>query len=496
MLSIKLIVHNIIVVGVIMKLSEAGTGAYYGNACYWSNYNLTWYPALDIIINTSDINTEYQYLYSPCNLSFYSSEFDQHFAMKRYDLKTGTEQYLIPELSNYPAETDPNQPITTYQFSYTYPNESCPDLVQIVYVYWQCNETINNYPYYYEMISAGPLFDCFDSIFIQSPFACNSKNVWPKYQNNCTFTSNDKTIHLNEFITQYDYISVSNYYWTPCRNKMRGTTAQEKPSKNNWATIYTSSSTADVYSTWNLFGLNENMYYYDPVINVWNFTYFGYNITSRSSTKKNCDVFSIYILFGCDCRQSREQYTGLIEPQGECYMIFNITRNDLCINYIDQCFPNINNTNCVYYYRPNASEPYDKLNLSSLTDKQIGGVEEGGLYAFIYTPCNNNFLCSNGSFSVPSMSGRKKINANECIEPLGIFNGTDGFLVTHDYKTRTWVIEYFNGGECPTNGDQTIHFRTTWLFSSTTEWKVNYVHFVESECLYDVSITSKFGGSN
>eukprot|EP01084_Bolivina_argentea_P138979 244549_1 len=477
---------------IITKVVKSGTGAYYGYVyCQQSgNYNLSWYPLLDITLNTSDINSQYQYLYSPCNLSFYSTELDEHFAMKRYDLSTGEEQYLIPTAAFQYVEPvrDPNQPILTWKFEYSYPNNSCPNSVQIIQIYWQCNATIDNYPYYNQIISAGPLFDCFDSIFIQSPCACDDSLVYPEYQPNCTFLSNGKTLNLYDYPVGYVSGYDNHYIWAACHNvKLAGYYF----SQNNYGTLYPNDKqSADVYATWHL-STGVNMYHYDPTINVWNFTLIGYNITRQINFNNpyHCDVFETYIIFGCNCYTSYKQYIELIEPNNECYMTINVTKNDLCIDYINQCFPYKNNTNCVYYYRHNDQEPYDKLNLSALTNQQIGDVEQGGLYAFIYTPCNNNFFCNN----VSSMAGRKTINSNQCIESLALFNGTSSFNVTHEMGTSNWIIEYLNGGKCPNNPDAQLRFRTTWKHAYT-KWVVNSVNFEEEDCLYDVSISSQYVG--
>ena len=483
---------------ILANVVQSGTGAYYGSLYCGTvtDYNFSWYPLMDITINTSNINSQYQYLYSPCNLSFYSTELDQHFAMIRYDLTTKQEQYLIPGFPYGSApKKDSNQPITTWKYEYSYPNISCPNGVQIVQIYWQCNETVLNFPDYNNVISAGPLFDCFDSVFLQSPFACPRQSGWPDYQPECSFSSNGKSLNPFDYPVKTSY---PTYIWHPCHNVKIPTHLMDQ---NNYATLYptgANTEAADVYATWGLSTPVE--YYYDPIINVWNATLFGYNITHRigyNGPTYHCDVFATYIIYGCNCYTDNRLIVDLIQVDQECNMIINVTRYDLCINYIDQCYPDKNNTDCVYYYRDDDSVPYDKLNLSALTNTQIGDVEPGGLYAFIYTPCNNNFMCNTpntqSNSSVVSMAGRRSINSNQCVDPLAIFNGTQSFNVSHEVGSNTWIIEYFNG-ECPTNPDLDLRFRTKWNYVYQIEWRVNYAEFKEDDCLYDVSISTQYSG--
>eukprot|EP01084_Bolivina_argentea_P064090 116914_1 len=469
-------------------------GPSYRGLCYAHNdYDLSYYAESGILLNTSNVNVDFQYIYSPCNLSFYSDDTHMHYAMKRYNIQQGITKYLIPDL-NVRATKDPNQNILTWKFTYEYSTifRGCPNSIQIVDIYWQCDTSINNDPYYYQVVSAGSLFECFDSIFIKSPFACNDSNVYPKYQFDCSFTSNGNTIHLNNYTDSNEEIITDKrgenktfIKYSPCRNKIRF---------NNWAMIGSTTSTGkyttyqSVLATWNMLSENESYYYYDPLQNIWNFTYFGYNMSSP--IYGDCIWFITYILFGCNCVQ-QQNATEVYGNDDKCSTIMNITRLDLCIDYINQCYPDKNNTDCVYYWRPSTSVPYDVLNLSLLTDTQIGGVEDGGLYAFIYTPCNNNFLCAfNDSNQAMSMAGRVDINQQECFETLAIFNGTDSFTVD---KPKNWLIEYSSGAQCPSKPLENIRFSVEWEYtSSNIPWKVEFAQFISDECVYYAKLISKY----
>eukprot|EP01084_Bolivina_argentea_P002050 3777_1 len=455
----------------------------YGDACRWyhvENTNnildLTHYPINGIVLNATDPHSLYQYYYSPCNLSFYSSEQDQYYAIIRYDRKNSSNiRYLVSHLNKINASIVQSQSTLTFEFIYKEENKLCSGDLQTTYIYWQCNQQILNYPDYYNITSSGSVYDCVDEIFIQSPIPCQDDQHNIKDYDDCSFNAayNNKvyTLNLTSLFGSANVInipnSIPNYYglvYCLCCNTFYG---------HYWSMIYQPSAYyADVRTIWDINNIIEP--YYNVEQNLWTFEYYYVAMGICNF------VYKTTVNWGCTCDDTQYVFAEFEEDSNNCQVILNITMNELCIN---ECHPN--NTDCVYYHQLNPTK-YAMLNITALNGSVIFGVEENGLSGFVYTPCNNSLTCNNKKV----MTSRNDLNSNKCIEYLAIFNGTNSFIVNYNNNVddAIWTITYLNGELCGNKTD--FKFVVNWECGSS-DWSIIDID-LDNECEYKTTISSKY----
>eukprot|EP01084_Bolivina_argentea_P234142 394190_1 len=453
----------------LLILSETVKCQNYGYECAYKtgtyNLDLCHYPDNGLIIEAT--NWQYHYLYAPSNLSFYSPETNSYYSVIRIDVNDETNITYLVDTFKYTPNIVASQSILTFEFEYKILNYLCPDQQETTNIYWQCNNSITNYPYYYEIISSGSLYACSNAIFIQSPLACQH-NQPPILNYDCIFNKDINNEIYTLDLSKFDAISTSSVMYRPCINFWM--------TKSSFWTQYAMVSrligAPITYAIWDITDIVEPDYNQEE--NVWSFTYYGTNT-------KYCDRYETIINWNCSCEYENPYYvTFKFDDTKDCHLLLNVSANSICNK--GEC--DKNSTGCVYYYEI-APNQYTMLNLNELQGIGISDVEQGGITGFVYTPCNNLILCND----LETMAVRKNVNDDDCIQYLAIFNGSNGFKV--DYEPNDWIISYSNGEQCDNDN---IQFIVNWKCQQNVQWRVSNETFIE-ECIYQITVYSQYACS-